>query len=327
MENIWPIEINIILFLQSLGLWLKPIFSAITFLGSEEFYMVVMPALYWCLSTALGFRIGLILLLSGTFNTIFKWLGASPRPYWVDTRVSAMSSETGFGLPSGHSMNSASIWGLMGFKIGKSWSIIGALVIIFLIGISRLYLGVHFVSDVLAGWLLGGLLLFAFLKLDKPISKWLSGLSLTSQVLLSVGSSLLIIVLSLATVLLRQNWTVPEMWLTNALAAGAEAPNPLAINGIFTSAGTWLGMALGYTLLRHFQGGFNTDGTIWQLIMRYAVGLVGVLFLWKGLGAFLPTEPDALASILRYLRYALVGLWIAWWAPVVFIKLKLAKPV
>jgi len=109
MESIWPLEIRWTLALQSLGDVLLLPMRLVTFLGDEEFYMLVMPALYWCVDALLGLRIGLMLVLSGTLNGAAKLLFKSPRPCWLDARVTAHISESTFGMPSGHAMNAASV--------------------------------------------------------------------------------------------------------------------------------------------------------------------------------------------------------------------------
>jgi membrane-associated phospholipid phosphatase len=57
------------------------------------------------------------------------------------------------------------VWGLVAAGVNKRWrwSWILAVVLAFFIGFSRLYLGVHFVYDVIAGWVIGSLMLMAFL--------------------------------------------------------------------------------------------------------------------------------------------------------------------
>lgn len=77
----------------------------------------------------------------------------------------AFSVETGFGFPSGHTMISLAFYGVaayiaLTFIKSRNWKVLtvtGALVISVLIGFSRLYLGVHYLTDVLAGWAAGGL--------------------------------------------------------------------------------------------------------------------------------------------------------------------------
>ena len=108
----WELTVN--LFFQGLGAWLSPIMAAITWLGSEYFYILFMALLYWCVDTTLGIRVGLILLLSNSVNSLFKVLFHTPRPYWIDSRVKALVYESSFGLPSGHAQNAMSIWGTPG---------------------------------------------------------------------------------------------------------------------------------------------------------------------------------------------------------------------
>ncbi|GIV64750.1 MAG: hypothetical protein KatS3mg046_010 [Bellilinea sp.] len=166
-------------FIQSLqgGLGgLVSLFKGITFLGNEEFYLLIIPLLYWCVDAGLGLRIGVMLIFSNVFNSALKLAFHSPRPYWVDLDVRAFSSETSFGMPSGHAQNAASLWGLAAVKMRKTWFRWLAVLLILLIGLSRMVLGVHFPSDVLVGWGVGGLLLTAYLQLEKPVTRWFNAL-------------------------------------------------------------------------------------------------------------------------------------------------------
>ena len=56
MDALMQFEILITLFFQHLGTWLALPFKAVTFLGTEEFYLLVLPALYWCVDATVGFR-------------------------------------------------------------------------------------------------------------------------------------------------------------------------------------------------------------------------------------------------------------------------------
>lgn len=322
MEAIHTLEIAVTLFLQNLGQWLIMPMRAVSFLGQEEFYLLMMPALYWSVSTSLGIRMGIMLLLTQFSSTFFKLLGQSPRPYWFDPRVQAFSTEASFGLPSGHSLSSAGIFGLMAAKLRQRWVTVLMLVVIFLIGVSRIYLGVHFLTDVLAGWTLGGLLVLLFSRLDAPVSAWVERRTLGQQVLLAAASSLAIILLSLLTFAVTPAFMLPQTWVANSLRAAPEVTiDPLNLHGIFTIAGTWFGLLAGAGWLRKRFGVFEAAGSPAHRLARYAVGAVGVFILWYGLGAILPRNEDIVSYVLRYARYTLIGVWISALAPLLFVRL------
>ncbi|WP_052342720.1 phosphatase PAP2 family protein [Bacillus sp. EB01] len=78
--------------------------------------------------------------------------------------VNRIIEADGFSFPSGHSMGSMTYYGFLGYSVIRSkykpllkvgWIFLFSLIIL-LIGISRIYLGVHYPSDVLAGYMAGG---------------------------------------------------------------------------------------------------------------------------------------------------------------------------
>ena len=140
-----------------------------------------------------------------------------------------------------------------------------------------------------------------------------------------IGSALLLVIF-LVPFWLRDSYLLPQSWLTNALADVPDVtPHPLSKDGVFTVIGTILGMLLGYTWLSHKYGGFNTQGKLAVVLLRFIIGLAGVLALWFGLGQVFPRREDILGYSLRLLRYTLIGLWVSAIAPVIFMALKLAK--
>jgi membrane-associated phospholipid phosphatase len=319
-------QIDFILFLQALGAWLKPLMQLFTFLGEENFFIVVMPALYWTVDPGMGVRVGLALLLSSGFNGVLKLAFHAARPFWIDSRVQAMVVQTDFGIPSGHAMNSATVWGALAVSLRKRWGWIIAAVLIFLVGFSRLYLGVHFVTDVLAGWILGALLLWIILRLEIPVKTWFSKHNFLINTVISLVGSLMIIFVMVLVRLAVSNWQVPAEWAQNAALAYPNlnpAIDPLVLSGVISSCGILFGLATGVLLLPSL-GGFDVKGVWWKRGLRFVVGVVGVLILWKGLDLVLPSGEYLAAYIFRYLRYALVGVWVSGFAPVVFVWLKLA---
>jgi membrane-associated phospholipid phosphatase len=323
MDLLMQFEIQITLFLQHLGTWLVIPFKGITFLGNEEFYLLIMPALYWCVDATLGFHMAVMLVMTNSINSYLKILFHSPRPFWVDSRVKAYVSETSFGIPSGHAQNAASILGIMVVTLKKKWAIVVSALLIFLIGLSRVYLGVHFTRDVIAGWLIGFLLIGLYFLLEKPVSQWIGPKSLLFKIITSFLVSLVIIGLGFLINEFVGNWQVPPAWINRALADGAGAPNPFNLEGNFTIAGVWFGFTTGYAWLLHKKGEIVVKGSASKRVIRYIIGLVGVAVLYAGLKLIFPISPEWLGFSLRYVRYALLGTWVSALAPMLFEKLHL----
>jgi membrane-associated phospholipid phosphatase len=328
VDGLYEIEIWIILALQSLGSWLVVPMRALSMLGQEEFYLLLMPTLYWCFSAALGLRVALMLLLSNAASSALKIAFHSARPYWFDPRVQGLAAESTFGAPSGHASNGIAVWGMLATAFQSRRARAGLTVLIILIGFSRVYLGVHFVSDVLAGWLLGGVLLLAYLKIEAPILRWIRTLTLSRKILAALLSSLVLAGLILTAPVLAGGWEIPGAWEQNALTAvpGSEF-DPFNIEGAFTTAGTWFGMLAGIAWLYHLQGSlWNADGTPLQRILRYVVGAVGLMIFWFVLGQVFPRDSNLLSYSLRFARYTLIGLWVSALAPLLFQRIGLAVP-
>ena len=72
MDVVNHAELAVNLFLQTLGDGLQTIMGIITLLGTEIFYILFMPAIYWCVDAWAGLRIGVMLLSSTCFNGFFK---------------------------------------------------------------------------------------------------------------------------------------------------------------------------------------------------------------------------------------------------------------
>ncbi len=325
MNAIAELGLPFIVWLQGLGEWLFAPMSFFSFLGNEEFFLLVMPSIFWSVNSALGVRLGIALLVNGSLNAAFQLFSQAPRPYWIYPEVKAYSAQTTFSFPSGHSQMAAGVWGMLASQINKRWVWLASILIIALIGLSRIYLGVHFPVDVLAGWLAGSLILWIILRYWNAAEAWLAPRSLSSKILLAFLSSIAFILLSVIAHLLLQGWSVPQGWLDLASRAGPDdLPNPASLNVSITSAATLFGFLAGFAWLKS-QGGFLVKGTIWQRLLRIIVGLLGLLLLWFGLGQVFPRGEELISYVLRYVRYSLIGFWVSGFAPFLFLKLGLAR--
>jgi membrane-associated phospholipid phosphatase len=319
MEYLTELFLPTSIWMHSAPGWLVALMKGITFLGSVEFYLLVMPAIYWCLDTVLGIRMGIILLISGGVNNLLKFCFRAPRPFWVSSQVQALVEETSFGFPSGHSQNSAAIWGLLASSAKRTWLKISAAALILLIGLSRIVLGVHFTHDVLGGWLAGLVLLALFLVLEKPVTGWFNRSSPAVKVLVLLAATSLFLIPAGLIIHPFNPPVVPSSWIENA----GGLIDPYNFESTLTAAGSFLGLGLGVILLQPI-GRFSTHDPLWKLVLRFLVGLAGVLLLYAGLGSVFPGGISMLAFVLRLLRYFLIGLWISYGAPRVFGWLDLA---
>lgn len=319
------IQLQIILTLQSLGEWLVVPMKMLSFLGTQEFYLLIAPALYWCVDAGLGLRFGIGLMITGSLNTCLKYLFHTPRPFWISPQVHAYTVETSFGLPSGHAQNSVVVFGIVARALNTPWSWLGAILLSLLIGLSRLYLGVHFPGDVLVGWLVGAALLIALLQVETLALPWIRSRPEAVQYGLIILASLMVLGLGWLTRTAALGYPLPTEWARNVAAVQTEGESfdPLDFSDIVSYSGTILGW-VGGAMYLHRRGGFQGRGNLLQRLARYLIGLAGVVAIFYGLSALFPGGDTWVAYLLRYVHYALVGLWISALAPILFIRLRLA---
>ncbi|MCR4407691.1 MAG: phosphatase PAP2 family protein [Anaerolineae bacterium] len=292
------IELNI--WLQSFSNpFLDTLFRAITFLGNEEFYLILPPLLYWCFDKRMGARLTVLFLLSSYLNEDLKDLFRVPRPFIrAPDKVRALVTEEPitYCFPSGHAQSTTVVWGYLATQVRKRWAWIVALVIPFLVGLSRIYLGVHHVMAVLGGWAIGGLLILLGLWFMPAMGRSLARGGLSAQLPLAVA--------------------VP-------LALFLVHPT----EGTAATMGTLIGMGIGVALERRLVG-FSAWGVWWKRVLRLLLGLVVLLALYFGLKMIFPGVEEAgwwLGLTFRLIRYGLVGLWAGWLAPWLFVITGLAE--
>ncbi len=329
MDSLYSSGMQIIQWFQSLGAWLTPIMKLITFLGNEQFYLIVAPAILWCIDSTLGLRVGLFLMANEMVITTLKVAIHGPRPYWYTNDVKVLgSAENSFGAPSGHAQNAVVVWGRLAHHIKTRPAWVIAIILMVLIGLSRIYLALHFPHDVLLGWVFGAIMLWILLRLEKPAVSWLKKNVVGVQLLLIFLFSLVSILIIVLSQLALRAWTLPPEWINNARSSFPTEPaiTPLSFHNFLTSPGAFFGLAAGWIWISRL-GGFTIRDPWFKLVLRYILGVIGVLILYMGLGALFPDTETFLSYAWRYIRYALIGFWISGFAPWLFIKLNLASPM
>ena len=154
-----------------------PIMKIVTFFGGATCLIGLTILLFIIIKNKkIGLLIGINLITITILNQLFKFILQRPRP--TEYRI---INESGYSFPSGHSMISMAFYGFLIYLIYKyvknkklkyiSITLISVLIIF--IGISRIYLGVHYTSDVLAGFLfsISYLIIFILIANNKVLNK------------------------------------------------------------------------------------------------------------------------------------------------------------
>lgn len=152
---------NTNIFFRDIGTPLLDIlFKVITNAGSEPAYIFLASIIFWCLNKKTGIRAMYIILFSAYTVIIAKNLFGMPRPPVYLHKV----IEDGFGFPSGHAQVSSGLWCYLGLRSRRAKIAILGVIAIFLVSLSRLYLGVHYPGDVIGGIIFGLAAAFIFYK-------------------------------------------------------------------------------------------------------------------------------------------------------------------
>ena len=147
---------------------LDGVFLLITNLGSELGYIALLT-LTFMLAPRIGRQLGLWFGVGVALNTAFKYGFNLPRPFNLEpdiTSAAAKATAGGPGLPSGHAQNATFFWGVLGLYISRPIIWVACVVVVLLVAFSRLYLGVHFLDDVLLGLALGAGMAFVATRLE-----------------------------------------------------------------------------------------------------------------------------------------------------------------
>ena len=293
MTHLLDWGVQVVLWLQQFSPTLDIPFKAFTFLGGKTFYLVFIPLVYWCVDRRTGARLFILLLFSAYLNAVAKVLVHQPRPFNYDPRVRAIVPAGGGGLPSGHTQNAVVVWGFLAAGSHRASAWLPAIILMICIPLSRVYLGVHFPTDLLGGYLLGALILIFFGVLGPRLEAWLAAKGFGARLLISLLVPMVLMLLNLS---------------------GDQS--------VLSTLSVLMGFGAGFVLERRLVG-FSCAGGRRQKVLRYLVGFVVLFGLWAGLkAAFSGWEP---AAFFRFGRYALVGLWGGLGAPWVFVRLKLAE--
>jgi membrane-associated phospholipid phosphatase len=131
------------------------LFEGITILGEETLIVLFVVALWFAVDSKLAQKMFFVTICSTGLNGIIKNIAKVPRPFDKGVVPVRQETATGFSFPSGHTQSFSTWSTLFAIQLKKKWLTAIVAVLIALVAFSRLYLGVHYPSDVVVGAALG----------------------------------------------------------------------------------------------------------------------------------------------------------------------------
>ena len=143
-----------------------------TLLGSELFYMLLIPFIFALFDKDKACLISSFILFSLLLNSLIKIGFAIPRPDNSIVEPLYTSFAKGFSFPSGHAQGSITLWGIIAYHVKKDIKkILLCLFMVLWISLSRIYLCVHFPADIIGGWILGIIVVSLYIVMNTKVKK------------------------------------------------------------------------------------------------------------------------------------------------------------
>lgn len=258
-------------------------FNFISFFGEPEFYILLLGFIYWIYNKKAGEFIGLTLGLSLSLNNVFKGIFNVERPFLThpeEIQNMRASTATGSSFPSGHVQGATTIFFAVATYFKQRWLFIVAAVMIILMMISRMYLGVHYLQDVIAGGIIGiGITL---------------GMYKAFTMLYENQQRLHQFYIALAVILF------PAILLID-------------VNDFFRGYGIMVGFILAIIFEKHYIN-FTLDVSRVKLALRYVVGVGAILITMIALGELFSlinttqgSLPENMLDFVRFFAVAFIG--------------------
>jgi len=291
---------NILLFFKKSAtpLW-DHIAELVTMIGEQYVFILILSFLYWNISKRYGFKLAVAFLYSSLFNAVLKLAFHTARPFEKLDFIEGKRVETatGYSFPSGHTQGSTTFFFTLSRIIKKNWFTALAILLILAIGVTRVYLGVHWPVDVIGGWVFGIAAAFAFCFV---VDKYYDEAEKLKKIFFRIQA--VVLVLTAALLLFDLFYLQGSM----------------KIRDFFKLSGISSGAVYGFFLEMKYLGFSPSDGGKTVKIIRFILGLSVAVLLMVGLKIVFPVHYMA-----DFFRYAIIGLWVTYLWPAAGLKLRL----
>ena len=289
------------------------IFDIITKLGDEELYIVFFCIFFFGIDKKFAKRLFIGFLISLNLTDFFKSAFMDPRPdsnFITDIEGKA----EGYGFPSGHTSGTLSFWGFTFFSFkGEEkkkqipWRIFAMLLII-LIPLSRLIIGVHDLRDIIGGFMLGFLVITAYMYFEPKLSLIVGNWSFKKKILMGVAFSLGL-------------WVFGSMMLYLLSLNNPDWPGiEKNIHDLAVSCGLFLGAAIAFPIEEEKVKYDPKKLSNLNRIFAIVIGFVITFGVFIGLGELFDLA-EGIYFITRGIKYCLFNLTAVLLVPLLLTKI------
>ena len=246
---------------------LNEIMLLITRFGEETAFLVLALVMFWCVDKRKGYYILAVGFIGTITSQFMKLTCRIPRPWIIDKNFTileqAREAASGYSFPSGHSQSAVGTFGAIAHITKKTWIRVAAIAIAVLVPISRMYIGVHTLWDVLVGALISVVLIFALKPIVLSDNKKCMPILLVAMFILAVAYTCYV-----------SFYNFPLDIDVENLASGSK--------NAFTLLGALLGFLVVYIVDEKWLN-FSTKAVWWAQVIKVVVGLLLVLAVKSGL--------------------------------------------
>lgn len=318
VDPLYDTGLEAIRWLQANYPQLESALALVSEFGRFEFYLALLPLIYWCIHKQFGKHLAYLVALSNVINAMIKHAFRQPRPYWLDETV-GLGIDEQYGIPSNHAQTAAVVYPFFAYWIRRRWAWFLAISVIFLMTLSRVYLGVHFLHQAAAGVVIGLVVLIAYLLWLRYLQEPFRNRILGQRLLFALFVPLTFAAIYVVTRLLTGAADPAVAWSEHVTVAERTS-----VEDVTSAVAMLLGLGMGF-ILEASRIHFLVDGSLLKRTLRYLLGIAVTLAIWRGLALVFPTDPLWLALPFRFLRYWLASMWVAYYAPALFVRLRLAE--
>ena len=263
-------------------------FKVITELGDKMVFIGIVMVLFWVVNKRFAYKFLFAFIGSALINQVLKVIIARPRPF-TEPGISSVGKESsGYSFPSGHSQSTAIIYYAFNEECGKKNKIVKGILIalLILIPFSRMYLGQHYLTDVVVGVIVGLVSAYLIYKLFDLFKD-------KEHIYPLYGIPLVVILL---------------LFFINKDYSNYQE--------LFVAGGGYVGFSIGYFIEKLYIK-HNVETTLVNKLLKLLIGVTIVAIFYFGLSAlFKGISPENL--MLDFLRYTVVGLAATTLVPYLF---------